>query len=208
MVIVLIVNYVRSSGLMEVFIDDKNITIDKNIQSIQENWRKNKRTTELLFIDRWVGMEGMMAITSYPDKGWGLWKGAWQEKLAYNKLSFYDKHIIKSPYIYTDLSKHHYISLPGIMAFCFYPGSFLFLFICTFALGAIATIIEVSVYKLGGKNIILCALLAQVVAYRYAHFGYAPNQSYLIFSALYLNLFIIYISNKILSYRYYKKILV
>jgi len=205
---VLIVNYMRSSGLMDLFVDDKNITIDKNIQSIQENWRKNKRTTELLFIDRWVGMEGMMAISSYPDKGWGLWDEAWQEKLVYKKLTFYDKYIITSPYINTDLSKHHYISLPGIIAFCFYPGSFLFLFISTFILGAIATIIEISVYKLGGKNIILCALLAQVVAYRYAHFGYVPSQSYLILCALYLNLFIIYLSNKILSYRYYKKVLV
>jgi len=196
---VLVVNYMRSSGLMELFVDDKNI------QSIQENWRINKMTTELLFIDRWVGMEGMMAISSYHEKGWGLWNGAWQEKLTYNKLSFYDKYIITSPYLKTDLSKHHYISLPGIIAFCFYPGSFLFLFICTFILGAIATIIEVSVYKLGGKNIILCALLAQVVAYRYAHFGYAPGQSYLIISALYLNLLIIYLSNKILSYRYDKK---
>lgn len=208
---VLIVNYARSSGFMKIFVGD-NITMDKihknNIQSFRENWKSNKRTTELLFIDRWVGVEGMMAISSYPDRGWGLWGEAWREKIIYNKLSFYDKNIIESPYLNTDLSKHHYISLPGIIAFCFYPGSFIFLFICTFTLGIIATIIEISAYKLGGKNIILCALLAQVVAYRYAHFGYAPKQSYLIFCALYLNLIIIYLSNKILSYRYDKEVLV
>ena len=67
-----------------------------------------------------------------------------------------------------------------------------------FLLGAIAAIIEISVFKLGGKNLILCALMAQVVASRYAHFGYVPRQSYLLFGALYLNLFLFYFSNKIL----------
>ena len=96
------------------------------------------------------------------------------------------------------MTKHHYISLPGILAFCFYPGSFPFLFMCMFLLGALAAAIEISVFKLGGGNVILCALLAQVVASRFAHFGYAPSRSYLLFGSLYLNLFIIYFSNEFL----------
>ena len=66
-----------------------------------------------------------------------------------------------------------------------------------FVLGLIAAAIEISAFRLGGGNVILCAIMAQVVAYRYAHFGYRPNQSYLLFGALYLNLFMIYFSNKI-----------
>ena len=67
-----------------------------------------------------------------------------------------------------------------------------------FVVGAIAAAIEISVFKLGGGNFVLCALLAQVVAYRYAHFGYVPSRSYLLFGALYLNIFLIYFSNKFL----------
>ncbi len=151
-----------------------------------------------LVLDRWVGIEGVLAISSYPDLGWDLWREAWGEEYSNNKTSFYDMRLITSPYRNTDMMKHHYVSLPGIIAFCFYPGSFLFLFGSMFAVGVIAVVIEISIFKLGGKNVILCSLLAQVVAYRFASFGYVPKQSYLLFGSLYLNLFLIYFANKFL----------
>ncbi|HVS26490.1 MAG TPA: hypothetical protein VHE58_04235 [Burkholderiales bacterium] len=160
---------------------------------------KGRETPAVLILDRWVGIEGVMAVSSYPKQGWDLWSEAWKETPS-NKMSFYDTNLITSPYRYTDRTKYHYISLPGILAFCFYPGSFPFLFCCMFILGAIAAAIEISVFKLGGGNIILCALLAQVVASRFAHFGYVPSRSYLLFGSLYLNLFIIYFSNEFLLY--------
>jgi len=196
---VFLVNYMRTAAFQEKLGAYKS---DEVYHDFFKSLAGNERTTRLIFIDRWVGMESVLAVSSYPARGWDLWKAAWGESLTYNKLSFYDEHLITSQYRNTDLTKHHYISVPGIIAFCFYPGSFFFLFICTFMLGAIATIIEISVYKLGGKNIILCALLAQVVAYRYAHFGYAPGRSYLLFGALYLNLILIYLSNIILTHWY------
>jgi hypothetical protein len=162
------------------------------------------RGTKVLFLDRWVGMEGVMAVSSYPGQGWDLWNDAWKETYSNNRTSFYDTNLITSPYRHTDTTKYHYISLPGIVAFCFYPGSFTFLFGCMFMVGAIAAAIEISVFRLGGKNIVLCALLAQVVASRYSHFGYVPSQSYLLFGALYLNLLIIYFSDKSLL-RWYKR---
>jgi hypothetical protein len=157
------------------------------------------RGTRVLFLDRWVGIEGVMAVSSYSKQGWNLWSEAWKETHSH-KMSFYDANLITSPYRDMDWTKHHYISLPGILAFCFYPGSFPFLFMCVFVIGAVAAAIEISVFKLGGGNVVLCALLAQVVAHRFAHFGYAPSQSYLLFGSLYLNLFIIYFSNEFFVY--------
>ncbi|MGH9877607.1 MAG: hypothetical protein ACRD5H_08210 [Nitrososphaerales archaeon] len=156
------------------------------------------RGTKVLLLDRWVGIEGVMAVSSYPKQGWDFWSEAWKETYSKKQMSFYDTHLITSPYREMDVRRHHYISLPGIVAFCFYPGSFPFLFLCMFILGAIAAAIEISVFKLGGGNIILCALLAQVVAYRYAHFGYAPSRSYMLFGSLYLTLLIFYFSNAFL----------
>ena len=149
-----------------------------------------------LFVDRWVGMEGVMAVSSYPDPGWDLWKTAWKETYNENETSFYDNTFITSPYIIVDKTKFHFISLPGVIAFFFYPGSFLFLFISMFILGVIAAIIECFVFRLGGKNVILCSLLAQVVAFRYLSFGYVPTQSYLLFGTIFLTLFIIYFADK------------
>jgi len=163
---------------------------------------KASRGMKVLFLDRWVGIEGVLAVSTYPKQGWDLWNIAWKEKFSVNRTSFYDENIITSPYRNTDKSKHHYITLPGILAFSFYPNSYSFLFLSMVVIGAVAAVIEFSVYRLGNKNIILCALLSQVVAYRYAHFGYVPGQSYLLFGSLFLNLLIIYFLDQILSYWY------
>ncbi len=168
-------------------------------QGFVQDFLLANRTTALLFLDRWVGMEGVMAVSSYPGQGWDLWREAWQEVPA-RKLSFYDSNFIASPYINTDLTKYNFISLPGVIAFFFYPGSFAFLLACMFLLGALAAAIEISVFRLGGKNLVLCALLAQVIASRYVHFGYVPRQSYLLFGALYLNVFLLYFADKALAY--------
>ena len=55
-------------------------------------------------------------------------------------------------------------------------------------------------YKLGDKNIILCSLLYQIVAFRFAGFGYVPSQSYLLFGALLLNVFLFYLLNNVLIF--------
>ena len=160
----------------------------------------SNRETKSLILDRWIGMEGMMAISSYPRQGWELWREAWRERPAL-QLSFYDANIIPSPYAEKDLTKYHFISLPGIVGFFFYPGSLVFLFFSMVALGAFAAAIEIAVFKLGGGNLILCALLGQVVASRYVHFGYVPAQSYLLLGAIGLNLFLLYGADKALAMR-------
>ncbi len=181
---VFLVNYLRSTLYLDSEID------------LHE---AHKMTTPL-FIDRWVGIEGVMAVSSYPDLNWNLWKTALKEPYNENETSFYDNNFIESSYVNTDKTKHHFISLPGIIAFFFYPGSFWFLFASMFALGGFAAMIEFSTYRLGGKNVILCALLAQVIAYRFASFGYVPAQSYLLLGAIFLNLFIIYFAEKLIRF--------
>lgn len=153
-----------------------------------------------LLVDRWVGMEGVMAVSSYPDLGWSVWKQAWREVYDENVLSFYDKNLIDSSYKNTDTSKFHFVSLPGIIAFFFYPGSYLLLFVAMTLLGIGAALIEIFVFKVGGKNLILCSLFAQVVAYRFMSFGYVPAQSYLLFGTIIMNVLLIYFADKILGY--------
>jgi len=163
------------------------------------------RSTTVLFLDRWVGIEGVMAVSSYPDKGWGLWRKGWQEKFSDNKISFFDMNIIDSPYKNTDTTKHHFISLPGVVAFCFYPGSFIFLFACMLVIGTFASLIEIVAFRLGGKNLILCALLAQVIVFRLCSFGYAPGQSYLLLGTIVVNILMIYFADKFLMLWFKRK---
>lgn len=189
---VLFVNYLRST----IYLDNSDTTTSESLS-------QTRAMTTPLFIDRWVGMEGVMAVSSYPSLSWNLFKTALKEQYNENDTSFYDNNLIDSAYENTDKSKHHFISLPGIIAFFYYPGSLLFLFFSMFVLGGFAALIEYSTYKLGGMNVILCALFAQVVAFRFASFGYVPAQSYLLLGSLFLNLFIIYFAE--LGMRYLKK---
>ncbi len=184
---VLLVNKLRST----VYFDDL---------SSEMRAKEEQSMAAPLFIDRWVGMEGIMAVSSYPNLNWDLFKTALQEKYDEKETSFYDNNFIESSYVDTNKTKHHFISLPGIMAFFYYPGSYLFLFLSMFALGSFAAFIEFSVFKLGGMNVILCALLAQVVAFRFASFGYVPAQSYMLFGSLFLNIFIIYFAEHLILF--------
>ena len=191
---VVVVNYLRANSFHI-----------QNTQITKHALERTSQQTSILFLDRWVGIEGVMAVSSYPDLGLDLWKNAWQETYSENETSFYDINLITSPYL-TDktlnLTKHHFISLPGIVAFCFYPGSYLFLFFCMFVIGMFASTLELITFKMGGKNIILCALLAQVIAFRFASFGYVPAQSYLLFGTIFINILMIFMTDKFLTFWY------
>jgi hypothetical protein len=153
-----------------------------------------------LILDRWVGIEPVMAVSSYPHKGWALWSEAWNEKPA-PQLSFYDRTMIRSAYENVDPARYNYVTLPGIVAFCFYPGSLTFLFVCMLIVAAIGAATEMAIFAISGRNLVLCALLAQVVASRWVHFGYAPSQTYLLFGALCLNLAVVHAANRFFARR-------
>ena len=163
-----------------------------------------KNMTPSLFIDRWVGIEGVLAVSSSNKLGWDLWREAWQEKFKEGELSLYDRSFIDSPYTRSDIdkSRNHFVSLPGLVAFLYYPGSMGFLFIAVLGCALFAAVLEIATYRFCGQNWILCSLFAQVIAFRYASFGYVPGQSYLLFGTLLLNGLIIFVADDLLR-RYY-----
>lgn len=183
----------------------RTYTIHTDTIHMNMNMNGDLGKVKILFLDRWVGIEGMIATSNSEQKGWALFKEAISEKYDEHNTSFYDLNLIHSPYLTTDTSKHHYMSLPGFIAFFYYPGSIVFLFCTILVLGLAASLIELTTYTLGDKNLILSALIAQVVAYRYAHFGYVPAQSYLLFGSIFLTIFLVFGTNKFLLWWYLKK---
>lgn len=181
--------------------DNTKVNVVTNITS-----KQTVDTPFYLLIKRWVGAEGMLAVSNSDAKGWALFKKAMAEKPGDYATSFYDANLINSPYKNMDMSTHHYISLPGFIAFFYYANSILFLSIIIFLLSLFASFLEYLSYKADAGNFMLAALIAQVVAYRYTHFGYAPAQSYLLFGSIVLNLFLIYGVNKIASLWYKKEL--
>jgi hypothetical protein len=196
---VFLVNHLRwisNQDAREQVHSDQNI----NMQRVLESKGNTYRSITSLVLDRWVGVEGVMAVANYPDRGWRLWSDAWSEKFDVHSTSFYDLNLIETPYTRADTSRHHYISLPGVIAFFYYPGSYLFLLAGIFLLGVGAALIEFFVYRFGGRNLVLCALIAQVVAYRFSSFGYVPSRSYLLFGSVFLTIALIWSANRLFQY--------
>ncbi len=177
---------------------DRTYAVDRvDLQSVLDSEGNSLTRITDLVLDRWVGVEGVMAVVNYPGRGWNLWSDAWGERYDVHETSFYDLNFIDTPYKHADTSRQHYVSLPGLIAFFYYPGSYVFLFVSVFLLGLVASSIEYFVYRVGGKNLVLCALMAQVMAYRYSSFGYVPSQSYLLFGSIILNVILIWFVNRI-----------
>lgn len=153
---VVLVNYMRTYAYGMQISETPAVAqeLEKNIDAHNSDkaFKMVIMMTTPLFVDRWVGIEAVLAILKSQKLGWDLWCSAWKEKYSDNAVSFYDN-LIKSNYVNIDTSKHHFINLPGIVAFSFYPGSYLFLFISIFIVGILATLIEISAFKLGGRTL-------------------------------------------------------
>ena len=82
-------------------------------------------------------------------------------------MSFGEKRILKGN------------TLPGIITFVFYTGSYYFLFISMIVLTLVFCFLEILCLKISNKNMIFASFISFTVAFRLFNFGYAPADSYL-----------------------------
>jgi hypothetical protein len=153
----------------------------------------------MMWLDRWVGAEGLFAVSSYQKKDWSILKEAWNETMREKNLSVYDSTFIKSSYRDVDFSKHHFISIPGAIAFFYYPGKAWFLMLMMALVGIVGWGIEYLMFTYSGRNFVFTSLMSQVVAFRFAHLGYVPKQSYQLFGTILATLVIIVSVNELIK---------
>ena len=171
-----------------------------NLKESQFFFKRYFMVFSRMWIWRWVGIDGVMTVSSYPKLSMNLWEKSWQERFKGYGTSLYDREFRKTD-ISTrrDIKKHHFVSMPGMIGFLFYSGSYFFLFGAMFLLSIFGAGVEWCALKAGQGNLILASLIAQVVAYRFAHFGYVPARSYLLFGSIFLNLGLIFLINFLLE---------
>jgi hypothetical protein len=151
-----------------------------------------------LLIDRWVGIDAVYAVASYPYKNFEFFSMALREK-DLNDLSFFDKNLIDSPYKNIDNTKKHFITVPGFVAFLFYPGSYVFLSFSIILFTLFGFYMEHLALKLSFHNKMLSAFIAHLIAYRFISFGYAPINSVIFFLIILLSLAVYYLSIKMIE---------
>lgn len=156
-----------------------------------------------LIIHRWVGIDGVMSVISKKDLlGLDLLFLALKERAKNDMPTFYELTFglesmnTSSNQLYENVKGN---TLPGIIAFSFYSGSYFFLFFIIFIITIIASYIEYLAFLLSSKNLIFSALIGQVIAFRFIHFGYLPHQSYLLFGSIFLTIIIVFLLNIILK---------
>ncbi len=81
------------------------------------------RKASLLVVDRWIGLEGVMAVVGYPEKGFGLLVMASSERRILGKLDLFTHEIVKISLSEDVLRNTQYASIPGVVAFFYYTGS-------------------------------------------------------------------------------------
>jgi len=201
------VNYIRANyfyvGKSSIFTTNKFSEVkeykkgeDKKIQKKYATAKSINSEILYLIINRWVGIDGIMSVISKKDLlNSSFLLSSFNERASKNMPTFYEltfelKENKVSNEIYDNVKGN---TLPGALAFSYYSGSYYILFLIIFSISIFASCLEYLSFKFSSNNLILAALIGQVIAFRFAHFGYLPHQSYLLFGSIILTILLSYI---------------
>jgi hypothetical protein len=147
-VVLVIVSYVRISS----YPDPVAALSDQVLLMVWQN--------AFLFTDRWVGIEGVMAVTSFREVGSDLFLQGVLEDPNSGVNSIY-QYISNS--FYKELEGFTFLTLPGFGAVLLYSGSKVIVFITTFIIGALAHFVE-HIARKASRNPFLVSLASAAVA--------------------------------------------
>ncbi len=136
-----------------------------------------------LVIDRWPGLEGVMAVSSYPEKGIPLLVRVAKERRQVNKADFYTAEVARSGFDDERAKTYHYASVSGPIAFFFYSGSLWIVFAGMCVLTFLLMTCERMVARLTG-NPLVCAIFGSYGAFLFVQIssGLAQPISSLMFA--------------------------
>ena len=201
------VNYIRANyfyvGKSSIFTVNKFSEVKEDKKDEDKKIQKKYSTTKAinseilyLIINRWVGIDGVMSIISKKDLlNISFLLSSFNERASKNMPTFYEltfelKENKVSNELYENVKGN---TLPGVLAFSYYSGSYYILFLIIFSISIFASCLEYLSFKFSSNNLILASLIGQVIAFRFAHFGYLPHQSYLLFGSIILTIILSYI---------------
>lgn len=142
-----------------------------NVPSTVPSWRP--ALLHQLFVNRWIGLEGVMAVSAYPQKSRQLLMEMATEKRKVGEPTRYQS--ISNSLYQDSNSQYQFASLPGIAAFLYYSGSFLFVLMGTFIVALVLMCCECCIFSLT-RNPFLCSLLGLSFANLICQFGITPRQ--------------------------------
>lgn len=175
-----------------------NVYFSRNDQHIQHQAEPQLPISEKIrsflnfSVDRWVGIEGVMAVSSYSKTGSELFLRALYEKPGNGRLTIYQT-ICPWPSSpeFSSLKKDvRLFSLPGGVAFLYYSNSIVVVFVFTVLISFFLQYAESLIFSFVG-NPILCSGVGWLMAITFAQFGGVPRTLvpviiFLLFSILFV----------------------
>lgn len=156
-----------------------------------------------LSVDRWIGLEGVMAVVAYPHKSVELLKEAALEKREVGTATKFQI-VANSHYRWTDSSQWQFASLPGSAAFLFFSGS---MWVVLLGMALFVFVLQLSeqlVFRLTA-NPLLCSLLGFTLANTIAQFGVAPRQDIPFYAMIVCFVLFVYVVQSDKIYRMIRK---
>ena len=138
-----------------------------------------------LVIDRWIGLEGVMAVVAYPEKSIDLLEAGFTERRLRGNLDLYTSDISGIDSNLLDVDVVQYASLPGAIAYFYYSGSLIYLFIGVFIQVLILWGAELLVLRISG-NLYLVAFWSMSSAQAVASFGVGNLQTFQYFGICFI----------------------
>ena len=127
-------------------------------------------------VDRWIGVEGVMAVSSYPEIGMNLFVQTILEKPDLIHPSIYEE-IAPWPQLPQSSALRENVrlmSVSGGIAFLYYSGAVTVVFVSTILIGLFLQCAEAAIMGLT-SNPILCSGVGWILAQLFVHFGGAPR---------------------------------
>lgn len=114
-----------------------------NHQTTRVFWDQFVTMSQILLVDRWTGLEGVMATVAYPDKAGELFVEAATQRRSYGTVDVYTKKISGSKFSEENAKKYHFATLAGPIAFLYFSGSLLVVFGGMVLISALMSAIEI-----------------------------------------------------------------
>lgn len=141
----------------------------KSMTELGAFFEKSLMKFAMFSVDRWIGLEGLMAISAYPDKDLSVFLSLATEKAAIGKVSIFQE-IALSHYRLMDSSKFLFASLPGPIAF-FYLSNSIFIVVAGMSIATLLVMMtEVLVSKIL-QNPFIAALWGSIFSNAVAQMG-------------------------------------
>jgi len=153
--------------------------------------------SSFIIINRWSGIDSMIAIVSSKKLSFELFFQSLKEKKIINNKTFYEttfkvdwdggkevmtgeKRVLKGN------------TLPGLFSYLFYSGNYYFLFTSIFVLTFIFSVFEIFCKRITNNNMIFASFISFMICFRMFNFGYAPRDTYLFVISVLLSVLMIF----------------